>query len=273
MMNIPAPILKEILLIVDKAASLEAAIEVGNIEVVKWLLQFDIHLEHLETLLNSAFSKNRIDIVKVLIEKGALDNLSQHRKVKHLISSKQETLLHLAAQSQRPAAVTALLEAGSGPNAEDIDGYTPLHRAVEAGDVESVVLLVRGGANVNQATPSGDLPLHIAVSKANLRMTKLLIKLGSSLDSKNDLGFTPFSAAENTVVAAVVRYIEDIKWEHIMNISKGCREKPNVDEKCDSGNPRSVLSSILLEEMNEFFTNLNMKEIFCQDNNIPFVIS
>nr|XP_014277376.1 uncharacterized protein LOC106681543 [Halyomorpha halys]XP_014277377.1 uncharacterized protein LOC106681543 [Halyomorpha halys] len=273
MMNIPAPILKEILLIVDKAAALEAATEVGNIEVVKWILQFDIHLEHLETLLNSAFSKNRIDIVKLLIRKGALDNLSQHGKVIDLLSSKRETILHLAAQSHRPAAVTALLKAGSGPNAEDNDGYTPLHRAVEAGDEESVALLVRGGAKVNQTTLSGDLPLHIAVSKGNLRMTKLLIKLGSSLDSKNDLGFTPLAAAENTVVAAVVRYIEDIKWEQRMSISKSCREKPNVDEKCDSGNPRSILNDILSDEINNFLTNLNMREIFCQDNNIPFVIS
>ncbi|CAH1397503.1 unnamed protein product [Nezara viridula] len=268
MKKLPLILLKEIILIVDMASALETATEVGNMDVIKGILKFDINFNNLDTLFKSAFSNNKIDVVKVLIEKGALDKLPINKTLIDLTSSKEETLLHLAAQSHRPAAVAALLEEGLEPNEMDDDGFTALHRAVEADDEEAAALLVKGGARVDQGTPQGDLPLHLAVSKGNLRMTKLLIQLGSPLDTKNNLGFTPLYVAENTVVAAVLRYIEDIRWEQRMNESKNCRE-----HNCDTERSTSALNTIFLEDINNFFTNLNMRDIFCHNNNIPFIVT
>lgn len=271
--KIPSIILKEILAIVNIEAAMEKATELGNMDVVKWILEYKVDFDNVETLFKSVFSSNRIDIAKVLIGKGTLDNLSHYGKVSELKSPRKETLLHLAAQSHRPPAVAALLEAGLRPNEGDVDGYTALHRAAEAEDEDAVAVLIKGGADVNQKTYFGDLPLHIAVSKGNLKTTKHLINAGSLLDSKNNLGFTPFYVAEYTVVAAVLRYIEDVRWERRMNASKSFRENPYINNKFDDGDSKSALNSIFLEDINDFLKNINMREIFCRDNDIPLLIS
>lgn len=270
-MKMPSIVVEEILGVVSMEAAMEKATELGNMDVITWVLEYKVRFDNVQTLFESAFSNNRTDMAKLLIGKGALDNF--RGDLTGLRGPREETLLHVAAQAQRPAAVSALLATGMAPDRADEDGYTALHRAVASGDERAAALLLRAGADVNRPTASGDLPLHVAVSQGDVAMTKLLIKAGSLLDAKNDLGFTPLYVAENAVVAAVLRYIEDIRWEQRMNESKSHREDLYLKYHGKNGVSRPGLNSIFLDDINDFFTNINMREIFCRDNDIPFIIS
>ena len=73
------------------------------------------------------------------------------------------TPLHEAAgENTHAGVVTALVEAGVDPNAQDRDGVAPLHLAAGHGSPAVVTALVAAGADLNVRGLSGKTPLGVA---------------------------------------------------------------------------------------------------------------
>jgi ankyrin repeat protein len=103
----------------------------------------------------------------------------------------QRTLLHLVADwpghfPNGAAVVTALIAAGSDPNAPAIGRWpeTPLHWAASCNDVEVLDALIDGGADIEApgASIAGGTPLDDAVGYGQWRVARRLVERGARVD-------------------------------------------------------------------------------------------
>jgi ankyrin repeat protein len=121
----------------DEFAEMERAIEDGDLDCVRRLVDEDPNLIHLplggvercsvDQLLNYAAWQGKPDIAKFLIERGA--NLNWR-------GNSGFTPLHYAARHNHPDVAQLLIEAGADIEVLDESGFTPLFRAVRTGEVE-----------------------------------------------------------------------------------------------------------------------------------------
>jgi ankyrin repeat protein len=67
---------------------------------------------------------------------------------------------------------------GTGINAFDGEGFTPIHKAARAGDVKRATLLLESGCDPLAITKDGShlQPLHIAAKNGHAELTNLLLK-------------------------------------------------------------------------------------------------
>lgn len=137
----------------------------------------------MQTPLFYAIDKNRIDIVRFLLQSGA--NL-HHR------SKKMMTPLGFAINKKALPIVIALVEKDPmntcineqiGMNRE-----SPLHLATHLGSHEIAQWLIEHKANIMQKDAEGREPIHIAASKGDLRMVRLLYANKASLFSVDNNG-------------------------------------------------------------------------------------
>ena len=104
------------------------------------------------TPLHVASRRNRIEIAKLLIDRGA----DVEAKVDGW------TPLHLASYWNRIETAKLLLERGADVNAKDNEGATPLHLASWNNCIEIAKLLIDAGADVRAEDNEGRTPLHRA---------------------------------------------------------------------------------------------------------------
>ena len=103
-----------------------------------------------------AASKNRIEIVKLLLEHKAQPNVANNIK---------QTPLHRAAVQGYTAVVRMLLEAKCRVNPKDSEGNTPMHLACEENHGDTAILLLQNGANEDQLNTDGKSPLDVCRTK------------------------------------------------------------------------------------------------------------
>ncbi|XP_014290388.1 ankyrin-3 [Halyomorpha halys] len=192
----------EILLIGNKSELFLEACKKGDNKIIEWFLEtgtdFDLGLP-----LEVAWEKGRWDIIKKLIQNGALDDIKVLDKVKNLNGS----LLHLAAASHSPEAVTKLLEAELPIDALNNTGASSLYIAIESNNIDTANILLQKGANSELKTKSGNMALHAAASNGNLNAVKLLLNHDSSIYEKNTLGLSPLQIADKTAIFRIVNYL------------------------------------------------------------------
>ncbi|MGL4944336.1 MAG: ankyrin repeat domain-containing protein [Thermoguttaceae bacterium] len=134
---------------------------------------------------------NNIDIIKLLIDKGAGDNAK---------SVGSTTLLHIAAARRdiNLDVIKLLIAKGADVNARDCYVRTPLHIAAGCGTNPDVIkVLIDNGADVN-ANYGAQAPLYYAASgNTNPDIIKVLIDNGADVNAKisGSLGTTPLHAA------------------------------------------------------------------------------
>ncbi len=216
----------------DGDSSLSFASSWNNKKIVQLLLNFsniNVNIKNLEgdTPLHISVYHDHLDIVKLLLTKGANPNLANNNGV---------TPLHNAAFNSNLEIVKLLVDYGANINAENKDGIVALRDAVKNGHTKIVRFLLEKGANVNiqiieDATPfngqihfvdnknikllnkykdavtkrKGWFILHYAVYTGNLEIVKLLLDHGANINVIDIYGVTPI------YVAACKNYIEIIK--------------------------------------------------------------
>ncbi|HSH93010.1 MAG TPA: ankyrin repeat domain-containing protein, partial [Roseimicrobium sp.] len=95
--------------------------------------------------LKNAADRNDVESIRWLLENGAeVDR-----------TSTGETALHTAVQSDAREAVGVLLAAGANPNAQDVDGWTPLFNVQS---IETIEMLLNAGADRCLADQIGSGP-------------------------------------------------------------------------------------------------------------------
>ena len=123
-------------------------------------------------LLTSAVYKNRPDIVKILLNKGANINKAG--------PTHGDTALIVAARWGRTDMVKYLILRGANVNAQDVKGKTALMTAIKNGHIEIVEVLIRAGANLNVKDGRGRTALAHAWRKYNNKAVRALIKAGAN---------------------------------------------------------------------------------------------
>ena len=163
-------------------------------------------------LLKSAAEGGDVEFVRALLAMGAPVDTT----------STGDTALHAAAGADHIDVVRLLLESGADPNAEDVDGDTPLMCAtslecvetlLEAGasvhatdivsadvlqhhsDPEILDRLREAGATVNPANAEHGTALHRAVKDGDVNLAEYLIEQGADVNAVATLNITPLMAA------------------------------------------------------------------------------
>ncbi len=175
------------------------------VEAVKLLLQSgaDPNQWDKESALVAASDANRLDVVSLLLEKGANVNAP---------GDKGQTALMAAASggSSKDALVKILLDKGADVNVKNKSGQTALVLAAEQGRVQAAQLLVEKGANVNVKAEYGVTPLHLAAYKGSVEMVELLLARGADPNASTDKGVRPLGIASREghkkVEAVLVRH-------------------------------------------------------------------
>jgi ankyrin repeat protein len=129
-------------------------------------------------------------IVELLIHAGADVNLA--------CGGREETPLHLAADSGDAASVKLLLAAGARVNARNFQDSTPLYVAADGSSPEVVALLLKAGAEIDARGVGGNTPLLNAMSNGSGQpartITELLLAAGADPNASGGYG-TPLTAA------------------------------------------------------------------------------
>ena len=128
-------------------------------------LELNAQGTHGENVLMSYVWRERVDVVKNLLERGANPNLSD---------GDGDTSLHGAAQKGNIALLNLLLDAGADPNAKNKLGGTPLMWAGVYGHEEAARLLLEKGAKTNLKDNEGMTAAAWAVKNKREGVARLL---------------------------------------------------------------------------------------------------
>lgn len=152
------------------------ASSLGDMENVLHLLEKDLSLINAFSIdgftpLGLASFFGHLELVKILIEKGADPNLASKNEFK-------VTPLHSACAISNYGIAELLIENGADVNAKQMQGITPLHSAAHNGQSKLAKLLINSGAGINSETDKGQTPLSMAEEKKFKETSELLKKNG-----------------------------------------------------------------------------------------------
>ncbi|MFC1604420.1 ankyrin repeat domain-containing protein [Planctomycetota bacterium] len=166
---------------------LYTAVDNDRVAIAEYLIAHgaDKHGDDYWTVLMEAFGESSIEMVKLLIAKGA----DIHFKSVELNGW---TALHSAVDKGYKEIAELLIQKGVDVNAGP---WTPLHVAARSRNRDIAELLIQNGADVNAKDHKGETPLYTAIRKKDLGVTQLLISKGANLKVKNNNGYTPLCEA------------------------------------------------------------------------------
>eukprot|EP00004_Rigifila_ramosa_P006972 TRINITY_DN1789_c0_g1_i4.p1 TRINITY_DN1789_c0_g1~~TRINITY_DN1789_c0_g1_i4.p1 ORF type:complete len:257 (-),score=63.65 TRINITY_DN1789_c0_g1_i4:137-820(-) len=132
-----------------------------------------------QTLLFAASHSGNIDLVRLLLDRGA--NVQQKDEM-------ESTALHC---SITPEISRLLIHRGADIHAKDKEGQTPLHFAVKNSNTDVCEMLLKQGAPPDVQDTHGDTPLHLACENGNSHIVAVLLIHGASANIQNEDGDTP----------------------------------------------------------------------------------
>lgn len=190
------------LLIVNGAiVDINSAILLGNIEAAKNYLEnggdVNAKIKGRETLLEMAVARGDLEMVQLLIAKGAK------------VSNKSFPLLVAALQKGNLEILELLIANGANVNSGFFRffGSSLLHFAVMGGNLEGVRVLVEGGAQVNFKSwmINSSTPLHWAAQWGHIAIAEFLIANGADVNAKVRFsGQTPLQLSANPEMAELL---------------------------------------------------------------------
>ena len=110
-----------------------------------------------------------------------------------------DTPLHLAVSDREPDIAAMLLESGAAVNARNLQGLSPLHLVAAAPGPDTVLaaLLLAAGADPDARDNGGATPLHRSVRRRDPAIARLLLRAGAELEARDSDGLTPLQWAMN----------------------------------------------------------------------------
>jgi ankyrin repeat protein len=162
-----------------------------------------------ETPLQGALYKGYLDIVLLLLERGADPESRDHNS---------QTALYMASSHGYSEVVRALIDHGADLNAECDDGNeyfaevgrTPLHAAINRDHPEIALLLLERGANTEIRNSRDQTALYMASYRGFAEVVRFLIDRGANVDAKYD-GWEEFGYVMWTPLhAALCKHHPDI---------------------------------------------------------------
>jgi ankyrin repeat protein len=129
----------------------------------------------------SAAWRGDVEIIKLLLEKGAYVNAKNINGASALMS---------AAVEGQTNAIKFLLDKDADINAKDTNGATALILAAGFGKTDAVELLLDKGMDINAERNDGTTALMLAAGKGQMNAIKLLLDKGAKVNAKDTNGAT-----------------------------------------------------------------------------------
>ncbi|KAF2072787.1 hypothetical protein CYY_005910 [Polysphondylium violaceum] len=194
----------------------------GNLNIVRKLLELDVHLticsNNMESCLYLACSNAHRDIAVLLVEFSAKNKGDeQTREIINQFNIHGVAPIHLVVLKRDVELLGLLLDHGADINAFKKDGSTALHVASIVDCSEAVDVLIERGADYLVVNRYGNSPLHEASIKGNCSaVSAILAKAGGQRENLANLKdkdeSTPLHLACNIVNAQDTgRYLKVIK--------------------------------------------------------------
>jgi ankyrin repeat protein len=162
---------------------LSCAIESESIDIIQLLIEKGADVTHIKDLTYSLFAQTinneKTHLLKKIIDKGLyVDTVNGNDGFTPLLQA-----IHKGSF----AAVKFLTAGKADVNlANKVSGETPLIAAVRKGSIKIVKELLVGGTDINQANKlDGNTPLIVAISKRNIEMLKLLLAWEADVEQIN----------------------------------------------------------------------------------------
>lgn len=160
---------------------------------------------HQYTPLVVAAKYNRLEIAKVLCDKGAdVNSIACAAEIEH--ESGYSPLIWAAFNCNKTMA-ELLLARGAGVDRTGAEGDTPLMIASRSGCLDLVRRFIEKGATINKVCEyDGATALAIAAGKGHLEIADYLIEYGAKIDIKDNYGRTLLAQAASAGSLPEVRY-------------------------------------------------------------------
>lgn len=211
---------------------LHTATNNGYLEIVKLLVEngaeMNRQIEDGETPLSIAVSREKLEIAKYLLQRGA------NTKLFH-----DNPLLCRAVETSNVEMVKLLIEVG-GCDVEQqtldntklthINKITPLILATQRNNIQLVQILVKYGADIKNSTA-----LFVAAERGHAEVTKELIKLGAEVDEIGENNFTPLYVAVKFNKEEVVKILLEEGQSKAVNIFGNTNRTPALHVACLNG--------------------------------------
>ena len=166
------------------------------------------------TALQIAVSMQKIQIIELLIEKGAdVDKPGPHNW----------TALYIAISRGHYDVCEILLDAGAKILAND------LPEASRNGDTDICELLLSKGASIDRKSADGNTALHRACADGHVQTIRMLLEKGASAEIKNKAGKTP----------------EEVAGIVITHQTKAVQQVSSVLQRNKMGTTWSVISNVV----------------------------
>jgi len=185
-----------------ESEALSIAIRTGDTALVKVLLRAGAPVNPRKFRfwppLEEAASREKVDVMKILLEAGAKVDAVDRQGTTYLAGSGYFF----------PRVLTILLDAGANPNATDQDGRTALMQASSYGYEDSVVLLIDHGAVVDQKDRKGSTALMYAAKGKYVDAIPHLLSHGADVYARDLDGKTALDlarASKNEVAIELIR--------------------------------------------------------------------
>jgi ankyrin repeat protein len=223
----------------DGQSALHMAVSGGRMDVIDYLLDLDLYIDHVDDNGYTPFAWAMIlgqeDAALHLLSRGATLPTNKFRRGRQLlhISSSQGMLritkrllagkfdidarddmgwtpLALACRKGSPELISVLLNAWANPEASPNNTFDrPLHLALRADNVEQAdsaevarVLIERGGADINARGEQGQTPLHLVAQLGDINLFQLLIDDYCEVQTLDDSGRTALHLCSHPDIAS-----------------------------------------------------------------------
>jgi ankyrin repeat protein len=167
---------------------------------------FDINIKDKQNnyFMTYAVSMNNIDIIKLLIKKGANVDISDKHNRSIILTainySFYEVIELLLAENKNNVGINIV-------DMKDNNFRIPLHHAIEIKNIEAINLLLKYGSNVNTVDKHGNNSLHIAVMSRSLEICEMIVKYITNIDSKRHNGESSIHISCNLQLEDITRLL------------------------------------------------------------------
>jgi len=180
--------------------SIHQAAEAGNVDAVRRRLAWGVNpnsrtLWYRVAPLHKAAAHGRVEIVDLLLEKGAEVNIRNEGG---------ETPLHYAARHGHVGVMKLLLDYDADPAQKGTGCGTPMQWAAANGQIQAIKTLLDHGVSIDQPGSGGGTALMEAVSHSQLETVKFLLANGANVDARAENGSTALFRGPNAEIGRIL---------------------------------------------------------------------
>ena len=237
---------KHVIRIPCKTTPLIVAVQTGNLDCVKVLLNYKADIEEQgesfkcrafqpDAVIRSTYlresaytgpplflaaANGNLDILSYLFEQGANVNASSSSQYADPWSLPSEfddylpiwrTPLIVALTNGHNDAFTFLIDKGADVNLQDHHGYTALHHAVQSKNFDAVSCLVHNGADINLFTSiNKQTPLMLACQSHNMDAINFLLNKGAEVNLQDKDGKSALHFASSNIWYWFIQNLADV---------------------------------------------------------------